>query len=211
MSGAIKIMVVEDEDDLREIMVFHLTREGFSVVATGDGYESLQLAQRERPDVVLLDLMLPSMDGWQVCRRLRATMPGRRINIIIVSARDAEEDVLRGLDLGAADYIRKPFRLKEIVARVRTVLRRTPLPGPQEVAGEILRFPPLVLNLANHEALLDGIRLALTATEYRILHFLVAHPERIFDRPQLLAQISEHKTSVSGRNIDVHIRSLRTR
>lgn len=208
MLATAKIMIVEDEADLREILIYHLGREGFAVVATGDGYESLQLAQRERPDVVLLDLMLPSMDGWQVCRRLRAAQPGIKLNIIIISARDAEEDVLRGLDLGADDYIRKPFRLKEIIARVRAVLRRAPLMVP-EVAGEVLRHPPLTINLASHEVLLEDARLALTATEYRLLHFLMAHPERIFTRAQLLAQISDHKPSLTGRNIDVHIRSLR--
>jgi DNA-binding response OmpR family regulator len=209
MVAPAKVLVIEDEPELRDILIYNLTREGFTVIASGDGYESLQLAQRERPDVVLLDLMLPSMDGWQVCRRLRATQPAANIHIIIVSARDAEEDVLRGLELGADDYIRKPFRLKEIVARVKTVLRRAPLPGVGEKPGEVLRFPPLLLNTVKHEARLNDAPLSLTATEYRLLHFLMEHPERIFTRPQLLAQISAHKNSVTGRNIDVHVRSLR--
>lgn len=208
MSDAPKIMIVEDEAELREILTFNLTREGFVVIGSGDGYDAIQLAQREQPDVVLLDLMLPSMDGWQVCRRLRATLPRSTTKIIFVSACDAEDDVLRGLDLGAADYVRKPFRVKELVARVKSVLRRSSLTAP-EAPGEVLRHSPLVINLARHEAVLDGVALALTVTEYRLLHVLAAHPERIFDRPQLLSQISDHKTSLTGRNIDVHIRSLR--
>src|SRR5688500_12177916 len=108
MVAPAKVLVVEDEPELREILIYNLTREGFAALGSGDGYESLQIAQRERPDVVLLDLMLPSMDGWQVCRRLRAAQPAPNVHIIIVSACDAEEDVLRGLELGADDYIRKP-------------------------------------------------------------------------------------------------------
>ena len=203
-----KILVVEDEADLREILIYHLNREGFAVVATGDGYESLQLAQRERPDVVLLDLMLPGLDGWQVCRRLRTTATGGA-HVIIMSARDTEDDVLRGLELGADDYVRKPFRLKEVVARVRTVLRRIPLGATAEAPGDTLAHPPLTLSVARHEGRLHGEPLALTATEYRLLHLLMSHPERIFGRQQLLAQICEQRPSVSGRNIDVHVRSLR--
>ena len=203
-----KILVVEDEADLREILTYHLNREGFSVVATGDGYESLQLAQRERPDIVLLDLMLPGLDGWQVCRRLRTT-GNSSAQVIIMSARDAEDDVLRGLELGADDYVRKPFRLKEVVARVRTVLRRVPLGASAEDAGDMLAHPPLTLSVARHEVRLQGEPLALTATEYRLLHLLMSHPERIFGRQQLLGQICEQRPSASGRNIDVHVRSLR--
>ena len=125
MAAAGKILIVEDESDLREILIYHLKREGFDVYASGDGWESLQIAQAERPDVVLLDLMLPTMDGWEVCRKLR-TAAGYGVHVIIISARNQEDDVLRGLDLGADDYVRKPFSLKEIVARVRTVLRRVP-------------------------------------------------------------------------------------
>lgn len=208
MVAATKILVVEDEADLREILIYHLNREGFSVVATGDGFESLHLAQRERPDIVLLDLMLPGLDGWEVCRRLRATATGGA-PVIIMSARDGEDDVLRGLELGADDYVRKPFRLKEVVARVRTVLRRVPLGAAADGPGETLSYPPLTLSVARHEVRLHGETLALTATEYRLLHLLMSHPERIFGRPHLLAQICDQRPSVSGRNIDVHVRSLR--
>jgi two-component system phosphate regulon response regulator PhoB len=185
-----------------------LKKEGFTVFATDDGFDTLQLVRRENPAVLLLDLMIPGLNGLQVCQRLKADQSASGMSIIMVSACDAEDDVLRGLECGADDYVRKPFKLKEIIARVRTVLRRS-RPFVEGMADEVLSFPPLTLNQASHEVFLDGVRLALTATEYRLLRFLMAHPERVFDRAQLLRQISDHKTDVIGRNIDVHIRSIR--
>ena len=208
MAKAGKILVVEDESDLREILIYHLKREGFDVCASGDGWESLEIAQNEKPDVVLLDLMLPTMDGWEVCRKLRARA-GSGIHVIIVSARNQEDDVLRGLDLGADDYVRKPFSLKEIVARVRTVLRRVPSGATQHHLDEIICHPPLALNTASHEVRLDDVPVPLTATEYRLLHLLMSHPGRIFNRQQMLAQAGEQRAHLTGRNIDVHIRALR--
>ena len=208
MAVAGKILIVEDESDLRDILIYHLKREGFDVCASGDGWESLQLAQAERPDVVLLDLMLPTMDGWEVCRKLR-NAAGYGVHVIIISARNQEDDVLRGLDLGADDYVRKPFSLKELVARVRTVLRRVPPSTKLLHPDEIICHPPLSLSTASHEVRLDDAPLALTATEYRLLHLLMSHPGRIFNRQQMLAQVGEQRTHLTGRNIDVHIRALR--
>lgn len=208
MATPAKVLVVEDESELREILLYNLTREGFVAIGCSDGCEGLRLAQRDRPDVVLLDLMLPDLDGWQVCRRLRDAHPTAGLHVIMVSARDGEDDILRGLELGADDYIRKPFRVKEIIARIRAVLRRTPITATDDTA-ETLRFPPLSLDAAAHEVHLEGELINLTATEYRLLHFLMSQPERIFTRPQLLQQVSEPRASLSGLNIDVHIRSLR--
>jgi DNA-binding response OmpR family regulator len=203
-----KILVVEDEPDLRDILIYHLKREGFDVCASADGWESLKIAQQERPDVVLLDLMLPTMDGWEVCRQLRAKA-GRGVHVIIISARNQEDDILRGLDLGADDYVRKPFSLKEIVARVRTVLRRVPSGATSHHADELISHPPLTLSTASHEVRLSATPLPLTATEYRLLHLLMSQPGRIFNRQQMLAQVGEQRTHLTGRNIDVHIRALR--
>ncbi len=208
MVSAGKILVVEDEPDLREILIYHFKREGFDVCSSGDGWESLQIAQLERPDVVLLDLMLPTIDGWEVCRKLRAQV-GYGVHIIIISARNQEDDVLRGLELGADDYARKPFSLKELVARVRTVLRRVPSGTRPGHAEEALCHPPLTLSTASHEVRLDGVPLQLTATEYRLLHLLMGHPGQIFNRQQMLAHVGEQRTHLTGRNIDVHIRALR--
>jgi two-component system phosphate regulon response regulator PhoB len=205
---ALKVLVIEDEPDLRDILLYHLGREGFSVESTPDGYEALQIARRSRPDVVLLDLMIEGLDGFSVCRQLKGAPASGGPHIIIVSARVEEDDVLRGLAQGADDYVRKPFKPREVIARVRAVLRRTQETAVEN-AGEILRFHPLVINHASHEVALCGEKLALTATEYRILHYLVAHPGRVFTRAQLLRQVSGDASGVIGRNIDVHIRSLR--
>lgn len=204
-----KILVVEDDADLRELLVYHLRREGFHVFATGDGYESLQVARQEQPHVVLLDLMIERLDGLQVCRQLKSEALAVNVSVIIVSARTDEDDVLQGLWLGADDYVRKPFKPKEVVARVKTVLRRARLLIGSDPTRDVLTFPPLALNHASHDVTLEGARLALTATEYRLLHFLMQHPERVFSRAQLLTQVSDHKPSATGRNIDVHVRSLR--
>jgi two-component system phosphate regulon response regulator PhoB len=208
MNSPGKILIVEDDSDLREVLIYHLKREGFAVTATGDGGEALQIAQRQRSDVILLDLMLPGLDGWQVCRQLRANT-GSGVHVIIISARDQEDDVLRGLELGADDYVRKPFSLREIVARVRTVLRRVPPGSATGEADTMLKHPPLTLSAVSHEVRLADAPLQLTATVYRLLHLLMAHPGRIFDRQQLLVQIGEQRSNASGRNIDVHIRALR--
>ena len=203
-----KVLVVEDEPDLREILIYNLKREGFTVYASGDGWESLLIAQREKPDVVLLDLMLPTMDGLEVCRKLRA-QASYGVHVIIVSARNQEEDILRGLELGADDYVGKPFRLKEIVARIRTVLRRVPAGTTHRNPDEIISHPPLSLSTASHEVHLEDIPIQLTATEYRLLHLLMSQPGRIFNRQQMLAQVGEQRAQLTGRNIDVHVRALR--
>jgi len=203
-----KVLVVEDEPDLREILIYHLKREGFKVYASGDGWESLLIAQREKPDVVLLDLMLPTMDGLEVCRKLRA-QASYGVHVIIVSARNQEEDILRGLELGADDYVGKPFSLKEIIARIRTVLRRVPAGTTHRNPDEIISHPPLSLSTASHEVHLEKIPVQLTATEYRLLHLLMGQPGRIFSRQQMLAQVGEQRAQLTGRNIDVHVRALR--
>lgn len=205
---ATKALIVEDEPDLRDILHYHLCREGFAVESTPDGYEALQMARRLRPDVILLDLLLAGLDGLSLCRQFKADPASAGTHVIIISARVEEDDVLRGLALGADDYVRKPFRPKEVMARVRAVLRRAPV-AVAEAPGEVLSFPPLELNAASHEVSLAGRPLALTATEYRILHYMMCHPGRVFSRSQLLVQVTGEVPEGSGRSIDVHIRSLR--
>lgn len=203
-----RILVVEDESDLSDILAYNLKKEGFGVFTTGDGFEAIKIAQRETPTVILLDLMINGLTGLRVCQRLKTEPATAGISVIIVSALGAEDDVFRGLECGADDYVTKPFKIKEVIARVRTVLRRV-RPAAAENAADLLAFPPLVLNQASHEVTLSGERLTFTATEYRLLRFLMANPERVFTREQLLAQISDGKAGVIGRNIDVHVRSLR--
>jgi len=152
--------------------------------------------------------MLPTMDGLEVCRKLRA-QASYGVHVIIVSARNQEEDILRGLELGADDYVGKPFSLKEIVARIRTVLRRVPAGTTHRNPDEIISHPPLSLSTASHEVHLEKIPIQLTATEYRLLHLLMSQPGRIFNRQQMLAQVGEQRAHLTGRNIDVHVRALR--
>lgn len=205
---AFKALVVEDEPDLRDILQYHLAREGFAVESTADGYEALQMARRLQPDVILLDLLLAGLDGLSLCRQFKADPVSAGTHVIIISAKVDEDDVLRGLAHGADDYVRKPFRPKEVIARIRAVMRRAVVTLP-EVQGEMLSFPPLELNHASHEVKLSGAPLTLTATEYRILHYIMAHPERVFSRAQLLRHASGEECPTGGRSIDVHVRALR--
>jgi two-component system phosphate regulon response regulator PhoB len=203
-----KILIVEDEPDLRDLLRHHLAREGFEIHETGDGHEALRLAIREQPDILILDLLIEGLQGLQVCRRIKSVSSGPPARVIIVSGLGDEDDVLRGLDAGADDYIPKPFRPREVVARVRTVLRRARAPGRPD-DEKILRAGPLFLDPASHEARLHERPLELTHSEFRLLRFLLAHPGRVFDRAQLLARFGETRAELVGRNIDVHIRALR--
>jgi len=204
-----RILILEDEPDIREILEYALKRDGFDVVSATDGQSGLAAARRLVPDLIMLDLMLPGLDGLEVCRQIRSDPSTAGIAVIMVTAKGAESDVVLGLGLGADDYIAKPFKTHEVVARTRAVLRRTrhAAIGHQDkravVAGD-LRIDP-----AAHKALLDGEELPLTATEFRILHFLASRPGRVFTRDQILAAAIGANVVVLERNIDVHIRSIR--
>ena len=202
------VLVVEDDPDIVELLVYNLQREGFVVYAVSDGEKGLSMALRKRPDVVLLDLMLPGMDGLEVCRHIRGDPSTAGIAVIMVTAKGEESDVVLGLGLGADDYIAKPFKPHELVARTRAVLRRTRHATSKQdqraVVAGALRIDP-----SSHRALLDGQELPLTATEFRILHFLASRPGRVFTRDQILAASIGANVVVLERNIDVHIRSIR--
>ncbi|MGH8019470.1 MAG: response regulator transcription factor [Opitutaceae bacterium] len=203
-----RVLIVEDEEDMRELLKWHLLREGFLVVTAADGPEGVETFVRESPDIVLLDVMLPGFDGWRVCRQIRAIDQGARAQIIIISARTTEDDVLHGLELGADDYVRKPFRPKEVVARVRTLLRRR-LDEPAPDPDELISRAPLVLNHRRREIRLDGKFLSLTATEYNILRILMVNAGRVFSRDQIIGKANLQPGTGSGRTIDVHVCSLR--
>jgi phosphate regulon transcriptional regulator PhoB len=204
-----KILVVEDEADILEIIAYNLSREGWRVLSSRDGEEALDLARSEEPDLVLLDLMLPGMDGIEVCRQLKDEPRGAELPIIMVTAKGEESDVVLGLGVGADDYIVKPFSPRELVARVKAVLRRGPLkekPGP---AGERIERDGLSIDAGKFQVRVDGETVPFTATEFRLLHYLARHPGRVFTRNQLLARIIGDEAVVIDRNIDVHVRSLR--
>jgi two-component system phosphate regulon response regulator PhoB len=200
-----KILVVEDEPDILEVIEYNLTREGFRVLTARDGEDGLRKAKQELPDAVVLDLMLPGIDGLEICRRLRADDVSRNVPILMVTAKGEEADIVVGLGIGADDYLVKPFSPRELVARLRAVLRRVQA-QQQRVEGERLEFDGLLVDRARHEVLVHGEPVVFTPTELRLLH---SHPGRVFTRDQLLARaIGEHAV-VLDRNIDVHVRSIR--
>ncbi len=202
-----KILVIDDEPDIREVIRYNLSNDGFRVVTAVAGDEGIQAARSESPDLILLDLMLPGVDGLEVCRILKGESRTRTIPIIMVTAKGEESDIVLGLGVGADDYIVKPFSPKELVARVRAVLRRGVF---REEDRERIDRGDIVVDAGRHEV---GVRGRLveefTATEFRLLRFLASHPGRVFTRNRLLDRIGDEATVVTDRTIDVHVRSIR--
>jgi two-component system phosphate regulon response regulator PhoB len=203
-----KIVVIEDEPDILEVLQFNLSREGYEVASAGTGSEGLATVRRETPDLVLLDLLLPGVGGLDVCRQLRSDPETRDVPIIMVTAKGEESDVVLGLGLGADDYVQKPFSPRELIARVRAVLRRSNGREDELSASRLVRGP-LVIEPERHRVTVDGDRRTFTPTEFRLLHFLAAHPGRVFTRDQLINRAIGENAVVIDRNIDVHIRAVR--
>jgi phosphate regulon transcriptional regulator PhoB len=204
------ILVVEDEKDIRELVRFHLEQEGYAVREAETGEAGLAQAARERPALVVLDLMLPGTDGLEVCRRLRAAKGTTTTPIIMLTARAAEVDRVLGLEMGADDYLTKPFSPRELVARVRAVMRRThgeDVPPPHE----LFERGRLRLDFDTYEVFLDGQPVGLSLREFELLKFFVRHPHRVYDRLQLLDLVWGPDTHVEPRTVDVHVRRLRKR
>lgn len=202
------IFVVEDEPDIREVMLYNLRREGYDAVGFDSGSAGLDAIRSKQPDLVILDLMLPGMDGLTVCQQVRAEPAIRSTPIIIVSAKEEESDVVIGLGLGADDYVPKPFSPRELLARVKAVLRRAQQPGAPE-DKERITVDELVIDLDKHKVTIKGVPLKLTATEFKLLYQLAANPGRAFSREQLLNRVVGGGVVVVDRNIDVHIRAVR--
>jgi len=198
------VLLVEDEAEIADVLRRYLERDGYRVLVAADGVRAVDEYQRLRPDLVLLDLMLPGLDGFEVCRRIRqqGSTP-----IIMLTARDEEADKLVGLELGADDYITKPFSPREVVARVRAVLRR--VRGSEAVPGEVLRVQDLEIDPGRVDAYRDGRPLGLTPTEFKLLLTLARHPGRVFTRMQLLDQVQGYAYEGYERTIDAHIKNLR--
>jgi DNA-binding response OmpR family regulator len=197
------VLVVEDEPEIADAVRQYLEKDGYAVAVAGDGERALAEFARLRPDLVLLDLMLPGVDGWEVARRIRqqATTP-----IIMLTARSAEVDKLLGLELGADDYITKPFSPREVVARVRAVLRRA---RGAEPAAEVLRIHDLEIDPLRLEVRRGGVSVSLTPTEFKLLHVLARHPGRVFTRMQLIDQVQGYAFEGYERTVDAHIKNLR--
>lgn len=203
-----KIIFIEDESDLREVIEHNLIREGYQVYSSSDGENGLQLIREKSPDLILLDLMLPGLDGLDVCRALKTDAITRAIPIIMVTAKGEESDIVLGLGIGADDYVTKPFSTKELIARIKAVLRRSSLKEDQSGQERIVRGE-VVIDMGRHEVQVEGESVVFTATEFRLLHFLASHPGRVFTRDQLLSRVIGEDAYIIDRNIDVHIRSIR--
>jgi Response regulators consisting of a CheY-like receiver domain and a winged-helix DNA-binding domain len=199
-----KVLVVDDDIKTVEVVSLYLKHDGYRVLAAHEGNEALRMARESNPDLVVLDIMLPGRDGMDICRALRAESD---VPIIMLTARTEEEDKLKGLDLGADDYIVKPFSTRELAARIRAVLRRLPdayLRGPQEITRGQLK-----VNFVNHKVSLAGKTLHLTPTEFKLLGALIREPERVFSRAQLVEKAFGYDYEGFDRSIDFHILNLR--
>jgi len=201
------ILVVDDEKPILDILKYNLEKEGFSVLGAADGEEGLLLALTKNPDLILLDIMMPKMDGFDVCRRVREKS---NVPIIMITAREEEVDKVLGLELGADDYITKPFSIREVLARVRANMRRFAGGEPKEENSEIIvAAENFIINTTKYEAVKNGVTLDLTLREYELLKFLVTQPDRIFSREALLSSVWGYEFYGDVRTVDVTVRRLR--
>ena len=209
-----KILIIEDEINIAQVLRLYLEQAGYTVLTVGDGVAGLELHAREHPDLLILDLMLPALDGMEVCRRIRAWA---NTPILMLTARQGEDDRIAGLDLGADDYLVKPFSPREVVSRVKAILRRT-APGSiatqfgesaPENPHEHLRFDGLYINVPARRVEVQGQNIALTAKEFDLLMTLAASPDRVFTREALLNQVWGYSYLGDGRTVDVHVGTLR--
>jgi phosphate regulon transcriptional regulator PhoB len=203
-----KILVVEDESDIRELIRYNLSQEGFVVEEAADGAEALDRIERRSPDLMLLDLMLPRMPGLELCRRLRAQPETAQLPIIVVTAKGSEVDRVLGLEMGADDYIVKPFSPREVVARVKALLRRVNAAAEQSTPSMFERGR-LRMDFSTYEVFVEGHKKELALREFELLRFFVQHPLRVYSREQLLDLVWGRDTFVEPRTIDVHVRRLR--
>jgi two-component system alkaline phosphatase synthesis response regulator PhoP len=205
-----KILLVEDEQDIRELVRYNLTAEGFTVVEASDGEIALRLAKTERPALIILDLMLPGVPGLEVCRLLRTKEATLQVPILMLTARASEVDKVLGLEMGADDYVTKPFSPRELVARVKAVLRRAYGPTLNR-PHEVYEKGRLRIDYDTYEVTLDGQPVTLGLREFELLKFFVEYPNRVFSRTQILDLVWGQDIYVEPRTVDVHIRRLRQR
>jgi len=201
-----KVLIVEDDNDLVRLLKYNLEKEGFKVSYATDGAVALAEARRDPPDLVILDLMLPGLDGLEVCRQLRRIDRFTRTPVLILSARNEEADRVVGLEVGADDYVTKPFSTREVIARVRALLRRNEPAPPQRSK---LQRGNLVIDPTAHIVSVEGRPVELSALEFRLLHYMALNPGRVFSREQLLDSVWGNDRSVTPRSVDVYIRRIR--
>ncbi len=201
----LKMLIVEDEEALLDLLKFNFNKEGYKIDTATDGETALEKILHKPPDIIILDWMLPELSGIELCRRIRKHKEHKNIPIIMLTAKGEEEDKLRGLEIGADDYITKPFSVNELVARVKAVLRRI---RPMFV-DEVLTYKGIVIDLVSHSASRDGETLHLGPTEFNLLAFFMENIGRVFSREQLLNHVWKNEAHVEPRTVDVHIRRLR--
>ena len=202
-----KVLVVEDEANIQELIRYNLSKEGYQVSCVLSGEKGLDAARAEHPDLVLLDLMLPGLDGLDVCKELKRDAATRGIAVIMVTAKGDETDIVTGLELGADDYVVKPFSPKILLSRVKAVLRRKHSPEPN--GKDVIQFGDLTIHPGRHEALLENKKLDLTFTEFRILQTLAARPGWVFTRGQIVDAVRGEDHAVTDRSVDFQIVGLR--
>ncbi len=203
-----KIVVVEDEPDILEVLSYNLKREGFDVSVALDGVKGLELVKKVEPDLVILDLMLPGMDGLEICRQIKGAQKLRHIPIIMVTAKGEESDIVLGLGIGADDYVAKPFSPRELIARVKAAIRRS-AHSAQPSGADVVEIDGLVIDEPKFSVSYRGTPIKFTATEFRLLNQLANNPGRVFSREQLINHAAGNDVVIVDRNIDVHIRAIR--
>ncbi|MGA2033747.1 MAG: response regulator [Thermoguttaceae bacterium] len=206
------VLVVEDEDDIRELVSYHLLKDGYQVAGVASGEEALSIIEAQPPDLVLLDLMLPGVDGMTVCQRLRNNPQTAALPIVMLTAKGEESDVVHGLNLGANDYVTKPFSPKVLLARVRAVLRRVPAADEapaEEDSEDVIEIHNILIHQGRHEVLVDGRPVPLTSTEFRVLRLLASKPGWVLTRQQILDGVHGDNYAITDRAVDVQIVGLR--
>ncbi len=201
---SVKVLIVDDDTNICELLRLYLEKEGYSTVIANDGEEAVEAFKNESPDIILLDVMLPKLDGWQVCREIRKTS---QVPIIMLTAKGETFDKVLGLELGADDYVTKPFESKEVVARIKAVMRRgvkTP-----ENTDKVVKYDKLVINLTNYELWVDGKQIDTPPKELELIYHLASNPNRVFTRDQLLDEVWSFDYYGDSRTVDVHVKRLR--
>ncbi|MGA3279413.1 MAG: response regulator [Smithella sp.] len=204
-----KILIVDDEQDIVELISYNLEKEGFSTIKAYDGVSVFNIIATKKPDLLILDLMLPGMNGLDICKKIRANPATADLPIIMLTAKGDELDKIIGLEIGADDYITKPFSVKELVARVRTILRRSQ-DKPKTALQEQFNYKGLAINYSSCTVKVDGKPVTLSPTELKLLFFFSRNPGRVYSRNQLLDQVWGDDTFITDRAVDVHIRRLRS-
>ncbi|MBI2423654.1 MAG: response regulator transcription factor [Candidatus Hydrogenedentes bacterium] len=202
-----QILVVEDDEDILELVRYNLAREGYQVTLAESGEAGLKALQKHLPDLLILDLMLPEIDGLEVCKRIRASETMNQLPILMLTAKGEEADIVTGLELGADDYVTKPFSPRILLARVRAVLRRRSQPEIRD--DDSIRIHDLAIHPGRHEVLVGGERVELTHTEFQVLHFLARRPGWVFTRYQIVDAVHGTDYAVTERSVDVQIVGLR--